>query len=92
MIGHRPSSITHQLLFHAQTLQQVAGAFSSHLADDWNEMQRWLGEALVASGERGPSKNFKKGYFDKLMLPQTVKGGVDLPPRGLASGAPSKGG
>jgi hypothetical protein len=93
MIGHRPSSITYRLIMHAWGLQKHAGTYSKHLASNWNAMKRWLGEALIASGEMPPGKNGKTAYFDELMLPKTADGGVDLlgAPRQLAPTSPDKG-
>jgi hypothetical protein len=93
IIGHRPQSITYSLIMHAWGLQKVAGDYSKHLADNWEAMKHWLEEALIASEELPPGKNFKTAYFDELMLPKTAEGGVDLAgaPRELAPSSPPKG-
>ena len=67
---------------HAWALQKVAGTHSSYLASDWEAMKRWLGEALIASGEPPPGKNL--AYFEELMLPRAADNSVDL------SGAPKQ--
>jgi hypothetical protein len=72
--GHRPRSITQDLLHHALALQGIAGAYSDYLAADRGAMQRWLAEALVVSGERPVGKNTRAAYFEQLMLPRAVDG------------------
>jgi hypothetical protein len=66
--GHARPLITKRLILHAQLLQKIARSCSSQ-AFNKKAMQRWLGEALLASGESEPSKNYKTRYFEALMLP-----------------------
>jgi hypothetical protein len=76
--GHRPQRLTELLIMHAWVLQKLAGAYSKHLASNWEAMMRWLGVALIASGQVPPGKNAKTAYFEQLMLPRAADGSVDL--------------
>lgn len=67
--GHAPPLITKRLILHAQHLQKIARTCSSRTLNK-KAMQRWLGEALLASGESEPSKNYKTRYFEALILPE----------------------
>ena len=76
--GHRPRRLTEALIMHAWALQKLAGAYSGHLAAEWDAMVRWLETALDASDERPPGKNFRKAYFEGLMLPRAANGSVEM--------------
>jgi hypothetical protein len=76
--GHRSTTLTEPLIMYAWTLQKLAGTYSSRLASDWPDMKRWLGQALIASGERLPGKNSETAYFEGLMLPRAGDGSVEL--------------
>lgn len=82
VIGHRGPAVSPALIRHANALQRIACEFSPSLAGNRKALRRWLQEVLIkGSKERGPGKNVRTRYFDRLMLPRTAQGGVDLAPK-----------